>query len=414
MCADRPHCQGEGCSRDLAHSLTLLEVAGSLPRAAPAAPFMRGKENTTRPRFARLAVALLVAAATVLALPVSSVARPSKADVAAAKASVTAAKARLNALNGQQILLDEQYNEATIALATAQQKLAAAGVAARRSAATAKVARADLSSRARMAYEGAGTELGALLGSGSLSDFSDRMEFLNQIAADDATVVARANVTGQQAQWAASALSAAVKAQSDALASLQAKRSELVKTVGEQERLIGVLEKKLHHVLHPPPPPPPVLPPAPVAGPNPSPTLGSGGAPPPAPSPNPTPPLPDPPPPSSRAQVAIQAAESQIGVPYVYGGSSPQTGFDCSGLAMWSWGQAGVSLPHSAAMQYDILPHVDRSQLQPGDLLFFYTPISHVAMYLGGGQMIEAPHTGLTVRIVGVYWQYYVGAARPG
>ena len=81
---------------------------------------------------------------------------------------------------------------------------------------------------------------------------------------------------------------------------------------------------------------------------------------------------------------------------------------------MWAWAHAGVSLPHSSAMQYGVTRRVDRSDLQPGDLLFFYSPIHHVAMYVGGGMMIEAPHTGSFVRKVPVYWQYYVGAGRPG
>ncbi|MDP9343295.1 MAG: NlpC/P60 family protein [Actinomycetota bacterium] len=360
-------------------------------------------------------MALLVAVSTVIALPVSSVARPTKSDVAAARATVAAAKAKLAALNDRQSLLDEQYNQAQIALTAAERKLTGAQAASRRAAATSKVAQADLSARVRSAYEGSGSEIGALLGAGSLSDFSDRLEFLNQIAADDANVVARANVAGQRAQWAAQALSTAVKERTDALASLRGRRSELVAAVGEQERLIGLLERKLHHVLYPPPPPAAIALAAPAPNPSspaPTPAPSSTGTPPPAPSPAPT--LPDPPPPSSRAQVAIQAAESVIGTPYVYAGASPQTGFDCSGLTMWAWAQAGVSLPHSSAMQYDVLPHVDRSQLQPGDLLFFYSPISHVGMYLGGDKMIHSPHTGAYVEIVDVYWQYYSGAARPG
>jgi peptidoglycan DL-endopeptidase CwlO len=374
---------------------------------------MRGRDKTTRAGIARLAVALLVAVSTVLALPVSSVARPTKGDVTAARQSVAAAKARLAQLNDRQSLLDEQYDQAQIALASAEQKLAEARTAARRSAATAKSAQADLSARVRMAYEGSGSEIGALLGAGSLSDFSDRLEFLNQIAADDATVVTRANVTGQRAQWAATALTAAVQDRTAAVSSLRQKRGELVSAVGQQERLIGLLERKLHRVLNPPPPPPPpitLVQPAPSPSGAPAPDPTSTGAPP-APSP---PPLPDPPPASSKAQVAVAAAESQIGVPYVYAGSTPGVGFDCSGLTMWAWGQAGVSLPHSSAAQYDVLPHVDQSQLQPGDLLFFYSPIHHVGMYIGGGKMVHAPHTGAYVEIVDVYWQYYVGAARPG
>ena len=81
---------------------------------------------------------------------------------------------------------------------------------------------------------------------------------------------------------------------------------------------------------------------------------------------------------------------------------------------MWAWAKAGVSLSHSAAMQYGSIRHVGRTQLQPGDLLFFYSPIHHVAMYVGGGMMIEAPHTGAFVRKVPVYWSMFVGAGRPG
>jgi peptidoglycan DL-endopeptidase CwlO len=81
---------------------------------------------------------------------------------------------------------------------------------------------------------------------------------------------------------------------------------------------------------------------------------------------------------------------------------------------MWAWGQAGVSLPHSSSAQYAMLPHVSQSDLAPGDLLFFYTPISHVGMYVGGGMMIDAQHPGTVVSEHAVWWDYYVGAGRPG
>ncbi len=117
---------------------------------------------------------------------------------------------------------------------------------------------------------------------------------------------------------------------------------------------------------------------------------------------------------SSRAGTAVNAAMSQLGVPYVGYQSAPGVGFDCSGLTMWAWGQAGVGLPHNSAAQYASLPHISPDQAQPGDLLFYHSPISHVAMYLGGGSQIHAPSTGDVVKVVGVNWGNVVGVARPG
>jgi cell wall-associated NlpC family hydrolase len=117
---------------------------------------------------------------------------------------------------------------------------------------------------------------------------------------------------------------------------------------------------------------------------------------------------------SSRAGTAIQAALSVLGVPYVGYKASPSEGFDCSGLTMWAWAQAGVSLPHYSKAQYESLPHVPKDQAQPGDLLFFHSPISHVSMYLGDGQQVSSPHTGAVVYVGSVNWGQVVGVARPG
>ena len=105
-----------------------------------------------------------------------------------------------------------------------------------------------------------------------------------------------------------------------------------------------------------------------------------------------------------------------LGTQYVWGSADPNVGFDCSGLTSWAWAQAGVYLPHSSAMQYSVLPHVPQDQVAPGDLLFFYTPISHVSLYVGNGMHIDASHPGPggEVNLEPVYWQYFVGAARPG
>jgi cell wall-associated NlpC family hydrolase len=115
----------------------------------------------------------------------------------------------------------------------------------------------------------------------------------------------------------------------------------------------------------------------------------------------------------SRAEVAVQAALAQVGDPYQWGAAGPDA-FDCSGLTMYAWAQAGVALPHSSAAQYGATPRVSSSDLQPGDLLFYGSPIHHVAMYIGGGQVVEAPYSGESVRVASAMRSDFVGAGRPG
>jgi len=109
----------------------------------------------------------------------------------------------------------------------------------------------------------------------------------------------------------------------------------------------------------------------------------------------------------------VGIAMRYLGVPYVWGGASP-SGFDCSGFTMYVYAQVGVSLPHNAAAQYGMGVPVSRSDLQPGDLVFFYG-LGHVGLYIGGGSFIHAPHTGDVVKISslsGGYASAYVGARR--
>ncbi len=117
---------------------------------------------------------------------------------------------------------------------------------------------------------------------------------------------------------------------------------------------------------------------------------------------------------SSRSSLAVQAALSQQGTPYRYATSTPGVGFDCSGLTAYAWGQAGVGLPHQSRAQFASTPRVPIDQAQPGDLLFFYSPISHVSIYLGNGMQVHAPSTGKTVSTASVNWGKVVGVGRPG
>ena len=117
--------------------------------------------------------------------------------------------------------------------------------------------------------------------------------------------------------------------------------------------------------------------------------------------------------PSPRAAAAIAYAEAQLGKPYEYAATGPNT-FDCSGLTMMAWAAAGVSMPHYSGAQYAMFPHVPLDELQPGDLIFKGPGGSqHVSMYIGGGLQIAATHTGDYVRIQPVS-SNSIGAARPG
>jgi len=106
---------------------------------------------------------------------------------------------------------------------------------------------------------------------------------------------------------------------------------------------------------------------------------------------------------SGGAGAALAYAQAQLGKPYLWAGAGPDS-FDCSGLTMRAWGAAGVSLPHSAAAQYANTAHIAIADLQPGDLVFFGSDLSHVGIYVGNGSMIHAPHSGAVVSYSTIYW----------
>jgi cell wall-associated NlpC family hydrolase len=116
--------------------------------------------------------------------------------------------------------------------------------------------------------------------------------------------------------------------------------------------------------------------------------------------------------PGPAAQAAVNAALAKLGSAYVWGATGPTT-FDCSGLMVWAYNKAGITLPRSSREQSTFGQPVSRDQLQPGDLVFYYSPVSHVGMYIGNGQMVHAPTSGDVVKISPLQSQYS-GARRPG
>jgi len=126
---------------------------------------------------------------------------------------------------------------------------------------------------------------------------------------------------------------------------------------------------------------------------------------------------------SAQGLAALKYAESQIGVPYVWGGETPGVGFDCSGLVQWAWSKAGLQIPRTTETQWPALIHVPLTALQPGDLLFYYNldgdhAVDHVVMYAGSGPwgvdtIIAAAHTGTNVSLAPLFTSGLIGAARP-
>ena len=341
--------------------------------------------TSTRTPTRRARRAVVVAALSLLPFLLGSPsgAQPTQEELEAARARLAAAGERLDALV-------EWYDQTKLAVADVSARLAQLRAVRDEARNRAEEATSQLHATAAEAYKNPVSPLVLLLSSTSTADLRARLQFLQTVAQIHRDTAVAARVQGERARRAAVRVEHTLAEQRDLLKSLDDRRAEIERDVAAFEAEVVRLEEATRK---------------PVVF-----DLTSSG---PAPAR-----LPEPatlaPPVASDAAGAIATAESVIGTPYQYGGSSPEGGFDCSGLTMWAWGRAGVSLPHSSAAQYEALPHVDRSGLQPGDLVFFYNPIHHVGLYVGGGMMIDSPHTGTEVQRRAVQWDVYVGAARPG
>jgi peptidoglycan DL-endopeptidase CwlO len=348
----------------------------------------------SRKTILRLVVAAMLAIPSIAISVSDSLAAPSKAQV-------EAAKAKLDTLNRQLDQLIEQYNQAQVRLQQTEAKLQDARDAKQAADVIAARATSELSKRAVAAYTGMGSQLDVLLGAESFTEFSDRLQFMGALAQDDADLASEALIAGQKSRWAAEQYNQALTERQATLGEIANQRSQIESGISDQQALYSQMSTSYKNALAARRAAEAAAQAATSSGGS---SGSSGGS------------VFVPPQNATAAQIAIAAAESAIGTTYVFGSADPNVGFDCSGLVMWSYAQAGISLPHSSEMMSAMLPRLSQSELLPGDLMFFYSPVSHVGIYLGGGSMIDASHPGPggEVAIRPVYWQYFDWGGRIG
>jgi cell wall-associated NlpC family hydrolase len=345
-------------------------------------------------------VALSTAAAAAFAV------LPAQVSQAEPKPSVEQVQQRLDSLNAKIETASEEYNGARLALAEAKRKSAVIDGRLRAAQAQLDSVKRAMGTIAAAAYRAGGTDqFVQLVTTSNPQTFLDRAAGLERIANIQASqmaaaATARHRVAAVQAEAAAqqsaqakvanamaqqkSTIQSALNAQQSLLSSLKA---------DEQHRLEALRQARLRAAAVQ----------AAAARASRSRSAATSQA---APSATYNGPA------SGRAAVAVKEAYAKLGSPYEWAAAGPDR-FDCSGLTMWVWGKAGVSLPHQSRAQYAGGRKVAKSDLQPGDLTFYGSPIHHVGIYIGNGQMISAPQTGDVVKIQNALRSDYVGAVRP-
>jgi cell wall-associated NlpC family hydrolase len=343
-------------------------------------------------------------------------------SVSSKQAQAQAILAQVQDLNSSLEQTVESYNYANIQLQGIDTDLRSNGrnlVAAKRSL---KVAQRAIAQRLRDLYvNGSGdSTLEVLLGSSSLDDIITRLDAIQRVSKQDAHVLNEVKRYRREVEAQRAKLRDARAKQAQVVAERAAEKRSIESRVAEQQRLLASVKDeivKLHAAeerrqaelaaqararLEAQQQAAAAAEAAQQA----TPTIAPDYIPDPVYDPN----LPAP-----RYGSVVSIALQYLGVPYVWGGSSPSPGFDCSGFTSYVFAQVGVYLPHHAASQYGYGLPVPRDQLAAGDLVFF-DGLGHVGIYIGGGQFVHAPHTGDVVKISSLYESWYsatfVGARR--
>jgi len=346
------------------------------------------RSRPTRYLFRLFVLGCAVLAGATLTVPVAS-ADPPVPDNATEAAQLVAQLGR------DLEVLQEEQNEAQVALdryiADAATSTVALG--------TVNTRLAEIDGRlrgvARSAF--AGNQLGslsALLTSGSPQEVIDRINTLEFMSGRDGALLDQATQTHDEAEALSDAADVAVAASQAALADIAARRADLESQIKTYQDLYDQLSAAERDLL--------TGGSAEGGSAEGGSAEGEGGQAPPGEILAPT----------EAARIAVETAYAQLGDTYVWGGDGPDE-FDCSGLTMYSYAAAGVSLPHSSRSQSTMGIPVSRDELQPGDLVFYYSPVSHVAIYVGDGQIIHASTYGVPVSLDPVDpWGAYNSARR--
>ena len=309
---------------------------------------------------------------------------------AAPQPTVSQVQAKINKLTSQFDKVNEQLDQASQQLSAAQTKLSQVRVRLRHANAEFRTAQANVAATAAAAFEDSGaTSIAGVLTSGDPSVLLQQGSLLMELSGNRSAQTRQLLTDASQLAGVEQEMSRTETGIVGLKRQLASHRSSLGKLIDTQKATLASLTVPQRQAVT-------------------DKAIGANGSSAPQQYTGPT---------STQAQKAVAFAYAQLGCPYVYGGTGPcQRGFDCSGLAQAAWAAAGVQIPRDSYSQWAALPHVPLSSLQPGDLLI-YNGEGHVAIYVGGGYIIDAPQTGMNVQKIPESTSWYAsnldGALRP-